>query len=499
MNRHSLLLTCIMIALSVGLSSADARRKPRPKKGKPEGAPDYVPTVRKGDGAHLALTMRKLKNGLDPERPFVIWAIGSSFTNKLGRGKDYFEYMKEHFPNGPNEFDYRIQVGNSATWQDSTGWAMHRVSADQPDLVLIYTIGNHRLDVDDLDRLLRVIRQNTTADIIVPSIHWLNRHSDEFEKGEMSARDWNHPKTRAVCEKYGVEYIPIREDWGRYLRENDLPVTSLLADSVHQSDYGRQIVNMSINAHFRTPEAFAYDPDERERRLRPGVEPLSIRKNESVDAGEGWSMKDGKLVSSKKGARLEVTFQGRRLDLIGARAPEGGTADVFIDGKPAGEYPAFIQSYIDQGKDNKRIERYPTRDRSPHGVILGENVVPQEWTITMTDDEGGFKLAGSVTGPDGEGVNTKLWTSDSGQIVVDPYLWRGAGSKRRPTFAGDTFTWTVSRATAPEVSFDGKAGERFRVRLVQSAPNAEHIVTIIPRGDGPVTVEAFDVFEPPLK
>ena len=63
-------------------------------------------------------------------------------------------------------------VGNSCPWQYLLGWARHLVIPDQPDLVLIYTIGNPL----DLEKLIVELRSHTTADIIVPSIHW--RESD---------------------------------------------------------------------------------------------------------------------------------------------------------------------------------------------------------------------------------------------------------------------------------------------------------------------------------
>jgi hypothetical protein len=36
--------------------------------------------------ANMALTVEKLERGFDPDRPLLIWAIGSGFTNGLGDG-----------------------------------------------------------------------------------------------------------------------------------------------------------------------------------------------------------------------------------------------------------------------------------------------------------------------------------------------------------------------------------------------------------------------------
>ena len=51
--------------------------------GKPEGAPDYIAKPPPGAGQHLALTIKKLTGEIELDRPFLIWAIGSSYTNML--------------------------------------------------------------------------------------------------------------------------------------------------------------------------------------------------------------------------------------------------------------------------------------------------------------------------------------------------------------------------------------------------------------------------------
>jgi len=101
---------------------------------------------------------------------------------------------------------------------------------------------------------------------------------------------------------------------------------------------------------------------------------------------------------------------------------------------------------------------------------------------------------GSVTGPDGKGNGLEPFTSHSGQILVDPEFWRDAKNNR----AGDRFTFEVLRAAVGSVDFKGPAREKFRLRLVSYLPNQAHVVRLVARGDGPVTIDAFDVFQPPL-
>ncbi|MBL9133268.1 MAG: hypothetical protein JNG86_18805 [Verrucomicrobiaceae bacterium] len=65
----------------------------------------------------------------------------------------------------------------------------------------------------------------------------------------------------------------------------------------------------------------------------------------------------------------------------------------------------------------------------PHGITLGQRIVPQTWTVVMTSDSGDYTLAGSVTSLDGNGNVFKPFTSASNQIVIEPDLWPRTGDR----------------------------------------------------------------------
>lgn len=467
--KAGILYLVALVTLGGTLSStaADATRslvtdEPKTTKGKPEGAADYVPKAADTDGQHLALTMQKLEGGINPPRPFLIWAIGSSYTNMLGSGEFWQQEIPKRFPKAP-PIEYRKMVGNSCPWQYLRGWARHLVEPDQPDLVITYTIGNP----EDLEKLIVELRSHTTADIIVPSIHWRERDQELWGKSE-NAVDQDVEAVRAVCKKYDVEFVESRRDWAAYLQANHLPIPALLKDAVHQSDYGAQMINGNILAHFRHPTAFSYEPASREQTVRP------------------QKQADGSY---------KVTFEGTRIDLIGKRVSTGGSLNVVIDGKPAVQAQAWLTSYVQpDAKNAKEGKGANPRDQSPHGVTLGSNIIPQEWTLVMTSDGGDYELSGNITGPDGKGNAFKPFTSNSGQIVIDPQVWRRAERNR----TGDRFTFDVRRAAVPTVSFKGEVGEIFTVRLVQMLPNQTHSIELIPAGDGPTDIEMLQTFRPPL-
>jgi hypothetical protein len=63
---------------------------------------------------------------------------------------------------------------------------------------------------------------------------------------------------------------------------------------------------------------------------------------------------------------------------------------------------------------------------------------------------------------------------------------------------GDRFTFDVVRSAVGSVEFKGPA-EKFRLRLASNLENKPHVLKVVARGDGAVTLDAFEVFEPPLK
>ena len=144
-------------------------------------------------------------------------------------------------------------------------------------------------------------------------------------------------------------------------------------------------------------------------------------------------------------------------------------------------------------------------DVAPHAVELRANVVPQTWTITMTTDTGDYRLEGSLTGPDGEGNVAQPFVSRSGQIAIDPRLWRHARTERKDSpvvygnGTGDTFTFEVYRCATGTVSLRSEQPEPLCQPLVQNLPNGPHTLEIISTGDGEVSVEALYVFQPPMK
>ena len=214
-----------LLFIPIFLPAEPAAKRKRVSKGKPEGAADYEAKISPTHGQHLALTIQKLEDGFEPDRPFLIWALGSSYTNMLGNGEAWKTEIPKRFPNAP-KIEYRKMVGNSCPWQYLRGWARQLVIPDQPDLVITYTIGKP----EDLEKLIIELRTHITADIIVPSIHWRERDQELWGKSE-NAKDQNVSAVRNICRKHRVEFVESRRGWAEYLKANNLPIPALLKDA----------------------------------------------------------------------------------------------------------------------------------------------------------------------------------------------------------------------------------------------------------------------------
>lgn len=479
---HSLVVGLAVVAYGPRAPGAAAPAAPQP----PKNAPPYEAPPRAEDGRHMALTVQKLTRGLDPPRPLLIWAIGSSFTNGLGNGDFLAELLRQRFPNSP-KIVYKRMAGNSTSYHFAHGWARHLVIPEQPDVVLLYNFGK----TEDLEAMVAELRSQTTADILVGSLHWCIPHKKLWPDPELANSHQDPPALRKVCEKYGVEFVENRRELTQYMRDHGLAIEDLLGDSVHQTPYAARMTVMNLARRFHAAEKGADDPSRRERRIEiEGGGDVRLE-------GGPWSPAESGTArtAQAKGSTLSVRFTGNRVDLIGWSSPGGGTAEVWIDGKPASQTPAFYASYIQPDKRNTLRPPNPPRDRAPHRIALGKNLVPQPWTLTLTNDQGDYELAGGATGPDGRGNVTQPLISRSGQIVVEADYWRDGRFNRK----GDRFTFEVVRDAAAQVVFKAQAKERFRLRLAAYLASGPHELKLIARGDGPVTIDALDVFEPPWK
>ncbi len=408
-------------------------------------------TPRPGDGRNLALSVAKWEGRAGiPGKPFVIWALGSSFTDRQGDGQELGRAIRERFPTAP-PIVYRKHGGPGTPWEFVHGWIRQFIAVEQPDLIFTYTSGT----LEGLDAMLTEIRRRTTADIIVPTLHFKPTSPmtpEDIEHG--TGVDWG--KAREICERHDVEFVENRREMAEYIARTGLVPDDLLADHNHQNMHGRIRIWDHVSRHLAKSDQPSDTPESRERWISVTAaagkaDDTASPAKEHVTISGNWNTGDGTLRSHAAGDRLRASFTGNRIDLNGRKAPGGGTMQVLVDGVAGDQAPLFLMNYI---QPNKR-----SLWRIPHAVELGAHPLPQAWTITMTSDTGDYRLEGGVTGADGTGNLAQMFTSPSGQIGIDPKFWRAGRVEKKDqpveygVSAGDSFRFDVFRSAIGELSF----------------------------------------------
>lgn len=445
-------------------------------------------------GKYLSTSIAKLERKIGlPNKPFLIWGVGSSWTNSLDDLEPIRQAIRLQFPNSP-EIIYRKRCGSGTPYDFARGWVHNEILSEQPDLIISYTNGN----VTSLEKMLLDIRQHSTADIIIPSLHFFENEQLTREYIESPIYD----EIKRVCEKYNAQFVDNRRELAIWLIKNKMPITSILSDFVHQNQLGKLLICENIAAHFCRNQASKIDFNNVEKRFYVKNLDDSLMSSNKIKT-IGWEREHDNLHSSHSGSIIRFKFIGNRIDLIGLKMQNGGKLKVFIDSSPADKLPNFNISYVKPAITNithngsVQHSSKGNADTGPHAIFIGSNVLPQEWTIKMLDNKGNYSLLGSITGFDGNGNSNTLFTSNSGQIIIDPSLWRS----NKANVQGDYWTFKVTTSAIGMVDFNTitQSPQLFSLTLAQNLSNEEHLLELIQEGEGDILVNSFYVFTPLIK
>ncbi|MBT3469015.1 MAG: hypothetical protein HOK49_07480 [Opitutae bacterium] len=282
------------------------------------------------NGQSLALTVQKLQKGFKPARPLRVWALGEPSIESLGNGSILRQNLITRFPHCP-KIELKTKTVKDASWKVLNQWITMNVLHDHPDLVILYATGKP----NELDSLLTKIRTHSTADILVPSIHWRMIDGGNWGKIE-NAVDQDIDVLRETCRRHGAEFVENRKIWGEHLREKKQTIDKLLKDSESINANGANLLRENILAHLRKPvKNFNYKPRTRERRVNV-------------------------FFKFEPGEAFDLPFTGNRIELVGIHSPEGGNAQIIINGKPvsrisfSGENGKVFRAGIVTNLTNKR-------------------------------------------------------------------------------------------------------------------------------------------------
>jgi hypothetical protein len=421
-------------------------------------------------GRNIQRTMRLLATSTPMQRHTVrILFYGQSITEQAWT-KFVSEDLRRRFPHA------NLIIENRAIGGHSSPRLVKTMEADvfpfYPDLVIFHVYG----DDGDYERIIRAIRERTTAEILLQTDH-LRRNDDpdkeetdpaKISRGKAQWDSWmNYVFLPRIAKEYGAELANQRELWKAYLRDHQLKPGALLKDEVHLNEHGNYLMAEIVKAYLR------YDP----------------KLTSDADTGAVTTYQVGKDVRWQRG-KLTLPFDGNRVDVI-VKAGAARPAAVRIDGKRPSEFPELYAF--------NRVTLYP---QSTWPTMLrvqrGSPLLPETWTLTPTELSADYKqvkftLRGSQTGADGAGSSAERFVSRSGRIVIEPDDWNLEYCLRvfkRPLPLDFHINWKVVPQYTDEISATGAAS----VTLAQGLSNGRHTLEIISDGKMPIT--AIRVYRP---
>ncbi|MGV8094021.1 MAG: hypothetical protein AB2L24_19330 [Mangrovibacterium sp.] len=447
-------------------------------------------------GARLVRSATLLSTSCKDRRwPVRVLIYGQSITGSRSFSEQIGAYLNAKFPYADITLENRSIGGFGGERLIRT--AVHDVYYWCPDLIIFHVYGGERHG--ELEQLFSNIRKYTTADIILMN-HHINGDQKSFNFNQAS---WQY--LSYIAAKYNCERVDITKEWIEYLKDNNLEPSVLLRDNVHPNPNGNWLMAQLIGRHIRCNALAssdwyntvqicyvksAYDTDD--------TKPLSF-------TGAQWEMQKGVPVGTSGKSGLKLTFHGSRVDVIAGQVPDlgkPGRARVLVDGKPVAEHQSL---YAITRPGAGPGTWFPAVMRIGHTKPL----VEEDWTLTIDRVNADstvwyFSVKGSKTGYDGSGNTAETFVSRSGRVVIDAGDYMFAEIKKtfkKAAPAGFQSTWSVvplyvSVYQAPETPDKAKV---YKTTLVQGLSNDWHTLELVPLGDGPVPVEAFEIHRPPLK
>jgi len=412
------------------------------------------------------------------------------------------EELRKRYPNANLIVENRAIGGHTAP--TLVRCAVADLYPFYPDLVLFHVYGGEA--TGELERIFSNIRRYTTAEIMTFTHHmaWPREGGAAALAKRTKSDELSADMTRYLAQKYNCELVEVRKEWDDYLKHHKLEAKDFLGDTVHPNKKGGQLLAGLVLRHFRynTLSPAGWSDRIRTYETRRALEE---RTDEITFTGKPWKKSTyGVIGSSKeKDSALRLAFKGNRVDVI-AFPVKGtlGTATIRIDGKAPSSFP---ECYVPTRTSPTPKVTWPAIKR----VTLGKDPVAEDWTLKITeisDDCKQFKynVIGSVTGPDGSGTHNKRFVSKSGRIIIEPRDFGIATACRYRKIklpVGYEVKWKVVcmgvDTWKPKPIEDPALEDLYT--LVQGLKNTDHVLEIIPDGNGQVPVRSIIVHRPPLR
>jgi hypothetical protein len=443
-------------------------------------------------GQHIQRSMTLLAtSNKELHRPVRILLYGQSIVGSGAFTKYMGTYFAQRYPFADIQFDNLAIGGFGGDRLVRT--AVHDLYPYYPDLMIFHVYAGQRSG--EVERIISNVRRYTTSDIILFEDH----RTKGQEISDASVGFW-----RYLAAKYDCELVEVSTEWPRYLKEHNLEPAQMLRDGTHPSVDGYAVLAALVERHLKYNPMFS-DPWDTKVIRYEARRPLSEADDEIVLSGDGWTLDKEGIVGSDAKSKLHLEFEGNRVDLVAehTKGDPGGTARILIDGKPPS---ADIGTTTISRPSAGPGTWFPAVMRVSHSKPL----LTEDWTLKVTRispdaKDFDYDVTGSKTGPDGSGNSLKMFRSKSGRVVIDPADWMLADiMKIFKETSAPPVGYEVHWKTIPQYVDVYKAlptvdaAKVYATTLAQGLTNGKHTLDILLNGDGPVPIEAIQVYRPPL-
>jgi hypothetical protein len=433
-------------------------------------------------GRGIQRTMTLLSSSNAKHRPTVrILLYGQSITAGPW-GVMLEEHLRETYPHANLVYERKPLSGFSTDRLVKTAEA--DLYPSYPDLVIFHDYGNN----DDYETMIRKLREQTTAEVIIQGDH-LRRSEKPIDEADPNriedrrqrwAASRNYQFLPHLAQRYGCGFDARRDLWKAYLREHKLQPGELLKDDVHPNDHGSYVMAELIKAQFTKRDTAKIDP---------------------MNCGYVRTYTVGEDISAAAES-LRFAFEGNRIDVV-LNNDARGTCQVMLDGHRPLDDPAML--YHGRNRVKWRDTSIPP---GPWPAVLKmsfqQPLLQERWTLKATQDPANsevytFIVHGSETGDDGSGRTDRKFVSDSGRVVIEPADWDiefAIVALRRLQKLPTEFQldWNVESQAVNQVGplQPDAPGERV-VTVAQRMPDGQHTIEL----SGDVTdVKALQVYTP---
>ncbi len=426
--------------------------------------------------AAMQRTMTLLATSTPAKRNLVkVLFYGQSIT-KQEWSQLVAQDLRTRFPHADVVVENRAIGGYSTDFLIQT--VGHDVYAFYPDLIVFHDYGGE----ENYEKIIAAIRRNTTAEILIQSDYptWIPTPADPTNPAREKREAWGDRHSNEwlpeLCRKYGCAVADVRRPWYDYLRAGKLKATDVLRDGTHLNDRGNQLLADVTKPYLKYAGVEAWG--DLVKTTKPGQ----------------W--KDG---------RLRIEFEGNRVELVAAKgeAFHASEADVLIDGKKPSALPELYA--ITRPTDTFAVD-WPAVNR----VTAEKPLLAEDWTLRVLetnadDSKWRFEVVGSRTGPDGEGVSTERFVSNSGRVVIDPGEWgvnRAFRLRKQLTPVGFEVRWSVLPLftdvyRAPRVTDPSR---EYVTLAASGLSNGKHVLELVARGTtAPPAIASVRTYRPPVK